>query len=214
MPRFGPFELDSARRRLARDGVERQLTPKAYQLLELLVSAAPRVVPKTELHERLWPRGIVSDSSLLGLIKEVRRALDDRDAEAPLIRTVHRVGYAFSAAVESDSKPTAARACGWLIGREHRVPLIGGENIVGRDPSSQIWLDHATVSRRHARILADAAGAHVEDLGSKNGTRVGERPCVGSMSLRDGDRLWFGAIVLVYRAESSNQATATQATRL
>jgi DNA-binding winged helix-turn-helix (wHTH) protein len=214
MPRFGPFELDSARRRLARDGVERHLTPKAYQLLELLVSAAPRVVPKAELHDRLWPRGVVSDSSLLGLIKEVRRALDDRDSETPLIRTVHRVGYSFAGVVESDSAPAAIRAFGWLIGRDRRVPLMGGENIVGRDPSSQIWLDHATVSRRHARILADAAGAHLEDLGSKNGTRVGERPCVGSMALRDGDRLWFGAIVLVYRAESANQATATQATRV
>lgn len=213
MPRFGSFELDSARRRLSRDGVERHLTPKAYQLLELLVGAAPRVVPKAELHDRLWPRGVVSDSSLLGLVKEVRRALDDRDTEPPLIRTVHRVGYAFSGELEPEAKPATLMACGWLIGRERRLPIAGGENIVGRDPGSQIWLDHDTVSRRHARIVADVAGARLEDLGSKNGTRVGEQPCVGCVSLRDGDRLWFGAIVLIYRAASPSQITATHVTR-
>lgn len=213
MPRFGPFELDSARRRLAHDGVERHLTPKAYQLLELLVSAAPRVVPKAELHDRLWPRGVVSDSSLLGLVKEVRRALDDRDTDTPLIRTVHRVGYAFAGALEPEAKPVAPTVCGWLIGRDRRLPIASGENIVGRDPASQIWLDHDTVSRRHARILADAAGAHLEDLGSKNGTRVGEQACVGCVALRDGDRLWFGAIVLIYRAGSVSQNTATHVTR-
>lgn len=213
MPRFGSFELDAVQRRLSSNGVERHLTPKAFRLLELLVGAAPRVVPKAELHDRLWPRGVVSDASLLGLIKEVRRALDDRDASAPLIRTVHRVGYAFAGALEAEDRSPAALPCGWLVGKERRMPLAGGENIVGRDPGSQIWLDHDTVSRRHARIVTDAAGAQLQDLGSKNGTRVGEQPCLGCVSLRDGDRLWFGAIPLIYRAAFSSEHTATQVTR-
>jgi DNA-binding winged helix-turn-helix (wHTH) protein len=213
MPRFGPFELDSARRRLARDGAERHLTPKAFQLLEILIAAAPRVVPKAELHDRLWPRGVVSDASLIGLVKEVRHALDDRDAAAPLVRTVHRVGYAFCAALEPQDVAPSATPCGWLVSEHRRIPLVAGENLVGRDTSAQICLDHDTVSRRHARIVANGAGVQLEDLGSKNGTRVGDQPCVGAVALRDGDRVWFGQIPLTYRAPFSSQATATQATR-
>ena len=212
MPRFGSFEVDSARRWLARDGVERHLTPKAFQLLEILIAAAPRVVQKGELHDRLWPRGVVSDATLIGLIKEVRRALDDTDSDAPIIRTVHRVGYAFVAALDAQPVP-ASQACGWLVSERGRLPLSAGENIVGRDPSSQIWLDHDTVSRRHARIVIDAAGARLEDLGSKNGTRIGSDACVGHVALRDGDRVAFGALVLVYRAAFGSQPTATQVTR-
>jgi DNA-binding winged helix-turn-helix (wHTH) protein len=211
MTRFGPFELDSARRWLARDGVERHLTPKAFQLLEILVAAAPRVVPKGELHDRLWPRGVVSDASLIGLIKEVRRALDDDDSDAPIIRTVHRVGYAFIAVIDAQPLPAPA-ACGWLVSERGRLPLSPGENVVGRDPGAQIWLDHDTVSRRHARIVIDAAGTRLEDLGSKNGTRIGNEACVGRVALRDGDRVSFGDLALVYRAAFGSQPTATQVT--
>ena len=53
--RFGPWSLDSGRRRLARDGAEVHLTPKAFDLLAFLVAQAPRVVSKSALNERLWP---------------------------------------------------------------------------------------------------------------------------------------------------------------
>src|SRR5678815_1550977 len=77
---FGPFVLDVVQHRLTRNGSEIHLTPMAFNLLALLVAEAPRVVPKQELHERLWPRTFVSEATLLGLVKELRRALDDREA--------------------------------------------------------------------------------------------------------------------------------------
>ena len=43
--RFGPFSLDRARRALSRDGATLHLTPKAFDLLSLLIVEAPRVVP-------------------------------------------------------------------------------------------------------------------------------------------------------------------------
>ena len=92
---FGSFTLDVPRRHLSRDATSIHVTPKAFDLLALLVEQAPRVVGKGELHERLWPGTFVSDATLVGLVKELRRALDDRDAGSPIIRTVHRVGYAF-----------------------------------------------------------------------------------------------------------------------
>ena len=123
--RFGPCELDAARRQLLREGREVHLTPKAFELLTLLVDTAPRVVKKAELHQRLWPNGIVSDAMLVGLVKEIRRALDDRDKNAPLIRTVHRVGYAFAAAGARGLRPSSVSR--WLIAGERRIVLVDGD---------------------------------------------------------------------------------------
>src|SRR5688572_32446545 len=70
--RFGPFTIDAARRQLARGTVLVHLTPKAFDLLLLLVREAPRVVSKSELHDRLWPESFVTDASIAELVKEVR----------------------------------------------------------------------------------------------------------------------------------------------
>ena len=87
--RFGAFALDTTRRELSRDGAAVHLTPKAFDLLALLAAEAPRIITKTELHARLWSGTFVSEATLTGLVKEIRRALDDRarrrDSYAPLI---------------------------------------------------------------------------------------------------------------------------------
>jgi hypothetical protein len=51
--RFGDFTLDGGQRTLMRRGVALHLTPKAFDMLVLLIAAAPRVVPKAELRQRL-----------------------------------------------------------------------------------------------------------------------------------------------------------------
>lgn len=210
--RFGSFELDTERRQIARDGSAVHLTPKAFDLLRLLVENAPRVVPKRELHDRLWPRIVVSDWTLFGLVKEVRRALDDRDAKAPLIRTVHRVGYAFNAPLDLASSARPQRSRHWLVLNGNRLPLARGDNVVGRDPDAEVWLDDATVSRRHARIVVGDGGALLEDLGSKNGTSVGQTPLAESVALRDGDAVAFGDVRALYR-ESKAASTVSRASR-
>src|ERR1051325_1477812 len=132
MARFGTFDLATQRRQLRRGEEHLHLTPKAFDLLSILVDAAPRVVPKSELHQRLWPSGVVTDATLVGLVKEIRRGLDDVDPQAPLIRTAHRVGYAFDAPVTRT--PQAPRLSHWLIVGEQRIALAEGENIIGRAP--------------------------------------------------------------------------------
>ena len=209
--RFGAFTLDEARRVLLRGETAIHLTPKAFDLLALLASEAPRVVGKTELHERLWPGTFVTDATLIGLVKEVRRALDDRDGTRPLIRTVHSVGYALAASLDRAPAERPASASHWLVSRGKRFALREGENIVGRDPAAHVWLDGAGVSRRHARILIDAAGAHVEDLGSKNGTTVDDVPVRALVPLRDGARIAFGSTASLFRSSSTGMSTETRA---
>ena len=53
-------------------------------------------------------------------------------------------------------------------------PLTGDEVVIGRAADCGVTIDHATLSRRHARLRLGAR-LTVEDLGSKNGTRVGGR---------------------------------------
>jgi DNA-binding winged helix-turn-helix (wHTH) protein len=207
--RFGPVTLDVVARRISCDGVLLHLTPKAFDLLALLVREAPRVVPKAELHQALWRETFVSDAALASLVKELRRELRERGRAADLIRTVHGVGYALAAAVEAVPATGPADARHWVEVDGRRIRLVAGENVVGRDPVSRVWLDAASVSRRHASILVDAEGALLEDLGSKNGTTVGTETVSGRVRLRDGDLVRVGSIRLVYRTSASGMPTET-----
>ena len=209
--RFGPFALDSARRQLTREGREVHLTPKAYALLALLVAESPRVMPKSELHERLWPGTFVSDATLVGLVKELRRALDDRDPRAPIIRTAHGVGYAISPVERIRSRSSGPWH--WIVAGERRIPLGEGENVIGRAPDATVWLDFAGISRRHARIIISGASVFLEDLGSKNGTRVGGQPVNGRAELRDGDAIHIASIRVAYRRSTSGFSTETESGR-
>ncbi len=104
--RFGLWTFDSDRRLVVGDdGSIVHLTPKAFDVLALLIERAPNVVRKADLHERVWHDTFVSDATLVGLIKELRRAFGDRDRSAPLIRTSHGIGYAFGRAVENQDAP-------------------------------------------------------------------------------------------------------------
>jgi DNA-binding winged helix-turn-helix (wHTH) protein len=208
--RFGPYELDSDRRQITHSGTELHVTPKAFDLLVLLIAECPRVVTKQELHQRLWPEAFVSEATLVSLVKEIRRAFKKRDAQAPIVRTAHGVGYAFAATLERVATATGG-VSRWVVAGARRVALQEGENLIGRDPSSVIHLDVAGVSRRHARIVVNAAGVFIEDLGSKNGTTVGDQPLIAQTRLHDGDQVRVGPAVVIYHASAAGISTETVA---
>ena len=79
---FGPFIIDPEARLLRRGQADLHLSPKAFDLLWLLVEHRPRVIEKGELHARIWPDTHVADGSLNVLIGEIRRTLGD-DAREP-----------------------------------------------------------------------------------------------------------------------------------
>ena len=62
--RFGSFVLDFEARQLERGGHPVHLTPKALELIELLVERRPNAVSKAEIHDRLWPDTFVADVNL------------------------------------------------------------------------------------------------------------------------------------------------------
>lgn len=75
-----------------------------------------------------------------------------------------------------------------------RYSLTAGPNEIGRSPTSRVYLDDATVSRRHALIDA-APHLTITDQGSRNGTRIGGRD-VRSETLRRPTDVLLGDVLL------------------
>jgi DNA-binding winged helix-turn-helix (wHTH) protein len=210
---FGPFTLDSDTRQLQRGPAALHLSPKAFDLLCLLLEHRPRVLEKADLHARMWPDTHVVDGSLNVLITEIRRALGDDAREPSYIRTAHGVGYAFCG--EAAAAAPAARRAGmrcWLAQADKTFRLNEGENVVGRDPECTVWLDSTSVSRRHARIVVDSRAARLtlEDLGSKNGTIVRGKPVEAPVALSDRDDVVFGSVELTLHVWNTDRASETK----
>jgi len=212
--RFGDFELDGPTRLLRRRGEPVHLTPKAFELLCLLIHHRPKAIPKAAIRDRLWPAAIVSESTLTSLVSELRTVLED-DARRPrFLRTLHRFGYAFCGEAHgADPAPVpAAPPEAWhfvsLAGRETR--LHEGDNVLGRQPDAALRVDAPSVSRAHAVIRVDGFGATVEDLQSRNGTCVNGRRVVGRVALHDGDRIRLGDEELRFRVVSRTDLSETR----
>jgi DNA-binding winged helix-turn-helix (wHTH) protein len=190
---FDAFSFDRGRRELRRDGALIELSPKAFELLGLLLERQPDAVSKAMIRDRVWPDTIVSDSSLPRLVNVLRRALGD-DAETPrYLRTVHGFGYAFCGPARDDRGPRGRGGpLALLVWGSKRFELGEGSHEIGRDPAADVWLDATTVSRRHARLAIADGAAHIEDLKSKNGTWVGNERVARARTLQDGDEIRLG----------------------
>jgi DNA-binding winged helix-turn-helix (wHTH) protein len=211
---FGSFDFDSETRELLEDGRRVHVSPKAFDLLRLLLERRPNVVGKTELHDRIWPGAFVGDANLSVVVAEIRQVLGDDSKESRFIRTVHRVGYAFSGpvterAASKEARRPAGHSC-WLVWNDQTLPLIEGENLVGRDPRSNVWVDASGVSRRHARMVVTAEQVSIEDLESSNGTFVKGRRLTVPRVLADGDEIELGAATLTFRLWSDEGAAKTE----
>ncbi len=208
---FGDCVFDGETRQLVRGGKPAHLSPKAFSLLELLLENRPRVLSKAEIHEKVWPGTFVSDATLASAIAEIREALGDAGRKAHFIRTVHAYGYGFSgdvaaAAGAADSAEWAYR----LVWDKREIALDDGENVLGRDRDALIWIDDASVSRRHARITVSRQGATIQDLESKNGTFLRGQPVDGVVPLANGDEIRLGSVTMTFRVLPVIGSTVTQ----
>ncbi len=217
--RFGSFTVDTGTRQLVDGEREVHLSPKAFDVLCVLVQERPKVVNKTDLHDRIWPGTFVVDATLSVLIGEIRRALADSAQEPRFIRTIHKVGYAFCGQASEVPGAGPAPALGtprcWLTWNDRTFVLAAGENVIGRDPACGIWLDASGVSRRHAQVRLNGPDgtATLEDLGSTNGTFIGDVPVTAPMPLEDGALVHVGSVALTFRAWSPDRPRATERIR-
>jgi DNA-binding winged helix-turn-helix (wHTH) protein len=216
--RFGQFVLDTETRQLLHGDEPLHLTPKAFALLEYLIERRPRALSKSQIFERVWPATFVAEANLASLVKEIRRTLGD-DADAPrVVRTVHGFGYAFAAEVViEDTRPgaaltptrEAAQTEFRVVWDRREIALTPGDNVLGRTRQAAVWVEHASVSRRHAIIRIAGERAALEDCGSKNGTFLRGERLDAPASLSDGDEILLGRARLVFRAHPAEPPTAT-----
>ncbi len=78
---------------------------------------------------------------------------------------------------------------------------------VGRHPSSDMFLDDISVSRRHATFGRSESGYAVTDLGSLNGTYVNRDRIDGEVVLAGGDEVQIGKYRLIYFAGATKVGT-------
>jgi FHA domain len=121
-------------------------------------------------------------------------------------------GYAFDAQAEDEpeakDRPLSIEA--HVFWNRRTLPLVQGDNVIGREESCELRVDVAGVSRRHARIQAAHGQFVLEDLGSKNGTYLRDTRLGSPAVLRDRDEFRLGQTPLVFRIHSASASTATE----
>ena len=112
--RFGSFELDLRTRELRKGGLRLKLETKPFQVLELLIENADRLVTRKELRERLWPDSFVEfDRGIYTAMNRLRKALGDTVDSPRYIETRSRLGYRFVAPVSKAD--VTARSGLWAV---------------------------------------------------------------------------------------------------
>jgi len=214
--RLGPWTVDPAACELRNGERVIRLRPKVMDLLAALARNPGQVLTKQVLLDMVWPDVTVGDASLTVAVGELRDALGD-DLESPdYISTIPRRGYRLIAPVKrldhDRVRPGGSRF--WLTGAGVELVLRQGENLIGRAPEAHIRIESPKVSRRHARIVVDGETAVVEDVGSKNGTFVGEVRVNGPTPLAHGDQLRLGQLAALLRVVvADRESTITELSR-
>ncbi len=104
--KVGGMVLDVLRRRLIRQGEKIDLSPREFELLQILMREPGRIFSRGELIERIWSRAHAYESKTVEIfIMRLRRKLDLPSRPSP-IETVRGIGYRLAVA-ESDGNPAS-----------------------------------------------------------------------------------------------------------
>jgi DNA-binding winged helix-turn-helix (wHTH) protein len=205
--RFGECVFDPEARTLWRAGRRVPLSPKAFELLSLLVASRPRPVPQSRLRDALWPQTHVGYTSLARVVSEVRQAVGDSARRSAIIRTVPRFGYAFATTPVLEASPGSRLDACALVTEDDEFLLHEGETLVGRGLECGVRLQSSQVSRVHADIRVEGSRVVVTDRGSKNGVWLNGRRALEPVELADGDELLFGTYRTVFRRSDALAST-------
>jgi DNA-binding winged helix-turn-helix (wHTH) protein len=214
---FGEFLYDPLNRTLSRGEEEIALTPKTRDLLALFLENPKRLLTRRAISDRLWPDVAVTDDALRFQVAELRKALGN-EGEG-FLRTIPREGYRWEAEIRREEKgdararPDDTELCYRLFLESREVALEEGENIIGRDSDTAVWIDHTSVSRHHARIRVAGDRVTLEDLESKNGTYLRGERIERPVLLADGDTIRVGRVSMTFRVLSLVVSTETEEER-
>lgn len=100
--RFESFRLDVKERQLLHDDSLIPLTPKAFDVLVVLVQNSGHLVEKNELLEQVWEGSFVEEGNVARIVHTLRRALGEDENRNKFIETVATKGYRFVAEVTEE----------------------------------------------------------------------------------------------------------------
>ena len=203
--RFGLFEANLATGELRKKGMRLSMQRQPFEVLTMLLEQPGALVSREQMRERLWPGDVFVDveHGLNKAVNKLRHALDDGGDHPRFVETLPRRGYRFIAPVTSvPASPDEGRSASRILCDGRTIPLAFGTHIIGRDEAASVSTESHSVSRRHARLVLTPEAAVLEDLGSKNGTRVNGTVVRGATPLADGDEIEVGVLRLVFRTRS------------
>jgi two-component system response regulator RegX3 len=92
----GTVRMDTERHSVAVRGTEVAMPLKEFELLELLMRNAGRVLTRGQLIDRVWGSDYFGDTKTLDVhIKRIRSKIEDEPSEPTLLLTVRGLGYRF-----------------------------------------------------------------------------------------------------------------------
>ncbi len=105
--RFKSFRLDVKERQLLYNGSPVPLTPKAFDVLAVLVERSGHLVAKDELLKRVWGDSFVEEANVARIVHTLRKALGEDENGNKFIETVAKKGYRFVANVSEIRQSSA-----------------------------------------------------------------------------------------------------------
>ena len=152
--------------RLTRGSVSQRITPKAMEVLLVLVARAGELVTREELLASVWPDVHVQEEVLTRAVADLRKALDDDRKDPRYIETISKRGYRVIAAVTPVDRSSSQR----------RLPLWGGALAVAAVASVVAWgsrgADVEEALALEGRPLTTFPGREIEPALSPDGARV------------------------------------------
>jgi DNA-binding winged helix-turn-helix (wHTH) protein len=209
----GELLVDLARHEVRLGDAILKLETHPMDLLILLMERDGELVTRGDIARRLWPIGthVAVDEGINTAVRKLRKTLADDPRRPRYIATVVGKGYRFLPVVERRGVESVVQspAMGRIAWGERSVTLTEGDNVIGRDAAAAVCIASHTVSRRHAVVHVDANGAVLEDLRSKNGTKVNGVSVTAPVVLRDGDRIDIGGVRVAFVKPSHSSRTRT-----
>lgn len=105
---FESFRLNIAERQLLNNDVAVPLTPRAFDVLAVLVEHSGHLVEKDELLRVVWADSFVEEANLARIIYTLRKVLGENETGGKFIETVAKKGYRFVAKVQASDKRSAS----------------------------------------------------------------------------------------------------------
>lgn len=94
--------------------------------------------------------------------------------------------------------------CARIGEQTQRWPLEAASIVIGRSSKCAIQIADGTVSKEHAEVTRQGERWMIHDLGSRNGTRVNGADALRPLSIRAGDRVEVGHVLLEVSATGAD----------